>query len=126
MVTEMSSKTRVASPSEVYEHHMAAFRDGDVSAMLEDYTDDSVILSNQGSFHGLDDIQSLVTRYVAEFSDPAVEFEIDEQTVDGNVVFYAWHAETPENVYDFGADTLIIKDGAIETQTSAVSVRPKR
>jgi ketosteroid isomerase-like protein len=122
----MSSKTRVANPSEIYDHHMAAFTDGDVSAMLEDYTDDSVILTNMGSFHGLEDIESLVTTYVEEFSKEGVEFEIDEQTVDGDVVFYAWHAETPDNVYDFGADTLIVRDGAIETQTSAVSVRPKR
>ena len=42
--------------------------------LLADYTDESVIISNMGTFHGLDEIKSLTEQMFAELSQPDVSF----------------------------------------------------
>ena len=39
--------------------------------------------------------------------------------------YIVWHAETPDNVYELGTDTYVIRDGVIETQTFTAKVTPK-
>lgn len=119
------STTAPKTTESVLEHHLTAFMERDVDEYLTDYTDESVIISNIGTFHGLDEIKSLAETMFAEFSQPDVSFTPDEQVIEGNVAFAVWHADTPDNVYEFGTDTLVINDGVIETQTFAVKATPK-
>lgn len=121
----MGKADRMTSTADVLEHHITAFGGQDISEFLADYTDDSVVVSNIGTFRGLDDIQSMVGGMFAEFSQDGVEFTVDDQTVEREIGYMVWHAETPDNDYEFGTDTLVVRDGVIESQTFAVSVTPK-
>lgn len=78
-----------------------------------------------GTFRGLEDIQPMGEQMFEEFSQDGVEFAIDDQTVEGDVGYVVWHAETPDNVYEFGTDTLVVRDGVIDHQTFVMKVTPK-
>jgi ketosteroid isomerase-like protein len=122
----MSSTTTESETTEaVLEHHLTAFNEQNVSELLADYTDESVLISNMGTFHGLDEIESLAKSMFAEVSQPDVSFTIDEQVVEGDIAYIVWHAETPDNVYELATDTYVIRDGVIETQTFTAKVTPK-
>lgn len=109
----------------VLEHHLAAFMEQDMSEMLADYSDDSVILSNMGTFRGLDEIEAMAEPMFAEFSQADVSFAPDVQIIEGDVAYLVWHAETPDHDYELGTDTYIIRDGVIETQTFTVKATAK-
>lgn len=121
----MSKATPITSTADVLEHHLTAFGEQDISELMVDYTDDSVITSNVGTFRGRDEIQTLGEQLFAEFSQDGVEMTVDTQAVEGEIGYAVWHAETPDNVYEFGTDTLVVRNGVIESQTFAVKVTPK-
>lgn len=121
----MSEVDRTTGSADVLEHHLTAFGEQDISEFLADYTEDSVILSNVGTSRGLDEIRALAEQLFAEFAQDGVEMTIDTQEADGEIGYAVWHAETPDNVYEFGTDTLVVRDGIIESQTFAVKVTPK-
>lgn len=121
----MSKTEPTRSTADVLDHHLTAFGEQDISELLVDYTDDSVITSNIGTARGLDEIQALGERMFAEFSQDGVEVTYDNREVEGEIGYTVWHAETPDNVYEFGTDTIVVRDGIIESQTFAVKVTPK-
>lgn len=125
MVLNMPGELRVPTAADVLNNHLTAFMHQDLDAVLRDYTDDSVIITNMGTFRGLDDIEALFRNFFTEFSQNDISLTIDEETVTGDVAYFVWHAETPDNVYEFATDTLLVRDGRIETQTFAAKVTPK-
>lgn len=121
----MATKSRKATTADVVEHHLLAAGEGDVSEILKDYTDESVMISNMGTFRGLEEIESAITGFMEEFSQADAEIVQDELIVEGDIGYFVWHAETPDNVYEFGTDTYVVRDGVIESQTFAAKVTPK-
>ncbi len=107
------------------EHHLEAFGEQDLSAVMEDYTDESTIVTNQGVFRGLEEIEGLFENLFAEFSQSGTTMSIDEQLVEGEFGYIVWNAETPENVYEFATDTFHIPDDEIVFQTFAADITPK-
>lgn len=120
-----SSAERTSSTADVLEHHLTAFGEQDISEYLADYSDDSVIVSNVGTSRGLHEIQALAEHIFPEFAQDGVEMTVDTQEAEGEIGYAVWHAETPDNVYEFGTDTLIVRNGVIDSQTFAVKVTPK-
>jgi len=121
----MAEKTGVSDTADVLEHHLTAFGEQDMAELLADYTDDSVLITNSGTYRGLDEIEGMMSELFAEFGEPGTDFALDEQVVEGEVAYLVWHAETPDNVYEFATDTFVVRDGVIEVQTFAATVEPK-
>ncbi|WP_277553058.1 nuclear transport factor 2 family protein [Halobaculum limi] len=122
----MATTSDPTTTQSVLNHHLDAFMDQDMTAMLEDYTEDSVVVTNTaGTFHGLDEIKSLFSALFAEFEQSNVEFTQDEEVIEDDIAYICWHAETPENTYEFATDTFVIRDGKIQTQTLGAKVTPK-
>lgn len=113
------------STEEVLNKHLTSFGAGDVDALMEDYTDDSVIILQSGVLEGPESIRGLFEGLVAEFSKPGMTFSLDAAHVTGNVAFIVWHAETADNVYSYATDTFVIEDGKIQSQTIAFAATPK-
>lgn len=109
----------------VLDHHLETFGEQDLDGVMEDYTDESVVVTNMGTFHGLEEIEELFDGLFAEFSDPETSIMMDQQLVEGEFGYIVWHAETPENVYEFATDTFYIPDDTIEFQTFAGKLSPK-
>ncbi|MFC7068389.1 nuclear transport factor 2 family protein [Halobaculum lipolyticum] len=122
----MATHSPAADTESVLEHHLEAFSRQDMDEMLADYDDDSVVVTNtMGTFHGVDEIRDLFETLFAEFSQSPVEFELDDQRIEADTAYIVWHAETPENSYEFATDTFRIRDGVIEVQTLGAVVSPK-
>ena len=122
----MASTSPSATTESVLDHHLDAFADRDIEETLADYDDDSVVVTNtDGSFHGLEEIRTLFEGLFAEFGQSDVDFELDRTETEGDVAYIVWHAETPDNSYEFATDTFVVRDGTIRTQTLGAVVTPK-
>lgn len=109
----------------VFEHHWTAFTEQDRSEIMEDYTEESVIVTNVGTFRGLDDIEGLFDDLFAEFSHEEATIEKEQETVRGDFGYIVWEAESPDNVYEFATDTFYIPEDTIRFQTFAGDIVPK-
>ena len=109
----------------VLDHHLDAFASQDLEETMADYTDDSVVVTNVGTFRGLDGIDELFTDLFEEFSQEGTALEVDDTVVEEEFAYLLWHGETPDNTYEFCTDTFYIPDGTIEFQTFAGKIEPQ-
>ncbi len=110
----------------VLNHHLQSFGSGNVAAIMEDYTDQSVIILPNGILKGRKQIKGLFNALVAEFSKPGMKFNLTNTKVDDHLAYITWNAETQDNVYNFATDTFVIMGGKIKHQTVAFHVTPKK
>ena len=115
----------MSTTESVLDHHLATFGEGDLDGLMSDYADDAVFVSADGVLEGHEAIREMYADLLPEFDDPAVEFSLDGQVVVDDYAYIVWHAETPENVYEFASDTFVVRDGEIVAQTLAAKVSPK-
>ena len=117
--------TASAMTETVLDHHLKAFGEADINAILEDYTADSVLITPNGPVQGHEQLRPLFEAFFAEFAKPGAVFEMKQRVIEGEVAYIVWTAETADNVYEFATDTFVVKDGKIATQTFAGKVTPK-
>ena len=108
----------------VLDHHLSAFTQQDLSGIMEDYTDESVIVTNIGTFGKMNGIERLFGDLFADFSQDGTTIDVTQTIVKREFAYIVWHAETPENVYEFAANTFYIPEETIEFQTMAVDISP--
>jgi hypothetical protein len=106
-VVVSAEKTRA-----VVEHHAAALMAGDLDGVMEDYTEDSVVITNLGGVvRGLDALRAAFGA-VSEFPG----FEQTCEHVEGECAYVTWKMTGVA----FGTDTFVVRDGKIALQTAAV------
>ena len=110
---------------EILDHHWDAFTTQDLDMVMEDYDEGSVVITNMGTFRGLDEIEGLFTNIFDEFSQAGSTAELEMEEIEGDTAYIVWHGETPDNDYAFCTDTFRIDDGVITMQTFAGDVQPK-
>lgn len=115
----------MSTTQEVLEHHLTAFGQGDMDGILSDYDDESVIITPDQTYRGLDEIPDFFEGLFADMGQEGAEADVDLQKVEGDVAYITWHGETPDNVYEFCTDTFIVEDGIITLQTYGGHVVPK-
>jgi hypothetical protein len=101
------------------------FAEQELKAIMENYEDDSVVVTNMGVFRGLDEIEEMFADFFDEFSREGATIEVDDTIVEGAFAYLLWHGETPDDVYEFCTDTFYIPEGSIDFQTLAGNVEPK-
>jgi ketosteroid isomerase-like protein len=117
--------TPVASTEAVVGHHLLCFGTGDLEGILSDYTAEAVICSPGGVVRGREAIAEMFRGFFAEFGKPGTTFNLQHKTYDGEIGYITWSAETPDNRYELGTDTFVVRDGKITAQTFAVKATPK-
>jgi ketosteroid isomerase-like protein len=115
----------MTSTDAVLDHHLEAFANQDLEETVLDYADESIVVTNMGVSRGLDEIEELFAGLFEEFSQEGTIIEVDDTIVEGDFAYLLWHAETPDNVYEFCTDTFYIPEGTIEFQTFAGKIEPK-
>ena len=93
--------------------------------MLSDYAPGAVFFTPDGPLTGVDAIRPLFQALLAEFRQPGMTFEMQRLSVEGEHAYALWTAETADNVYELGTDTMTIRDGKIVAQSFAGKVVPK-
>ena len=115
----------MSTTESVLEHHLEAFGSQDLGETMADYTGESVVVTNTGTFRGLDEIRTLFEDLFAEFSQEGSSIDMQLETVEGEFAYIVWEGETPDNVYEFATDTFYVPDDTIQFQTFAGKVEPK-
>ena len=117
--------THVTETTAVLEHHMRALLSGDLEAILDDYTEDSVLISPDGAFKGRRAIRTLFERFVSGLFKPGTyEIFVDARTLEGDVALIVWHAKCAGADIVHGVDTFVVHSGKIAVQTYAGKIEP--
>ena len=96
------------------ERHLQAFSVG-VDEVMKDYTEDSVILTEDASFKGLVEIRGFFEGLVANTPAEAWDhFSVDHLSASGATAFLVWSAGP---FVSHAVDTFVVGDGKIMSQT---------
>lgn len=115
----------MASTKDVLDHHIKCFGEGDLEGILSDYAPGAVLFTPDGPLRGADAIRPFFQSMLAEFGKPGAAFSMKQQCIEGDYAYVLWTAETADNVYELGTDTLVVRDGKIVAQSFAGKITPK-
>ena len=115
----------MASTKDVVDHHLKSFGEGDLQGILADYAPGAVLFTPDGPLRGADAMRPLFQAMIAEFAEPGAVFSMKQQSVEGDVAYILWSAETADHVYEVATDTFIVRDGKIVAQSFAGKITPK-
>jgi len=104
---------------------LAAFGSGDFKALMEQYSDDAIVLTQQGTLTGKSQIGPMIEAALAEFGQAGTKFNLISTLAEGNVVTFVWSGETAKNTYHHVAETYVLQDGKARYETFAAQISPK-
>jgi len=116
----------MTSTSDVLDHHLKCFGEGDVDGILADYSPDAVLFMPSGPIKGPDAMKPLFQALVAEFRKPGSSFAMRQRSIEGDCAYILWSAETADNSYELATDTFVVRNGKIVAQSFAAQIKPKR
>jgi ketosteroid isomerase-like protein len=114
------------STTDVLDHHIKCFGEGDLEGILSDYAPGAVLFTPNGPLRGIDEIRSFFQAMLSEFGKPGTTFSMKLRSVVNEFSYVVWTAETADNVYEMGTDTQVVRDGKIVAQSFAGKITPKR
>jgi ketosteroid isomerase-like protein len=125
----VSSQEAPASVSEdktkeVLDHHWEAFIQNDLEAVMADYTEESVLITPDKTFKGLDEIRKNFEDAYVAFPKDKTPFKLNKSVVHGDVAYILWQAKTPTFDLTYATDTFVIRNGKIISQTYAGVANP--
>lgn len=101
---------------EVLQNHLRAAREG-VDAVMQDFSDDSVLITHDATYRGLAEIRQFYTTLFEGFPKGFWEaFKMNRQEVVGDVAFIFWEAK-PWLL--LATDTFVVRNGKFLVQTFA-------
>lgn len=109
---------------EVLEHHWKTFQANDLEGTMADYTEESVLITPDKTFKGLNEIRENFVNAFAVLPTDSTTMQLDKTVVQQDVAYIIWKATSPKLKITFGTDTFIIQNGKIIRQTYAGVVAP--
>ena len=110
----------------ILDHHLTAFAAGDADEIVEDYTDESVLITPDGVTRGRDALRAAFDGFFSGLFAPGTyDFTMDASHVEGEVAHIVWHADCAAAEVVLGTDTFVVRDGKITVQTFAAKIVPK-
>jgi len=122
----------MTSTKEVLDHHLKCLAAGDLEGIVADYAPDAVLItppgifSSDGILRGTAGAEHGFRSLRRDFGKPGASFQMKQVSIEGDYAYIVWSADTPDNLYDFGADTFVIKSGKIVAQTFAGKILSKK
>ena len=114
------------SAEAVLNHHLAGFSSGDVDIVMEDYTDDSIVILPETTLTDLASIRAFFAElFSGLFKLGTYEFTMDRMEISGNIAYIIWHSANEGVDVKLGTDTFLIQDGKIAVQTFAAFMQEK-
>ena len=122
----------MTSTQQVLDHHLKCLAAGDLEGIVADYSPDAVLITPPGHFSSDGILRGTVgaeqgfRTLLRELGEPGASFKMEHVSIEGDYAYIVWRAETRDNIYDFGSDTFVIRNGKIVAQTFAGKIIPKR
>lgn len=120
----MNSQTKTADCKRVLDDHLQAISSGDMDSLMHDYTDESILITSNGSFKGLSAIKDEFIKLLKDYP-PGSTFNLMKQIIHEDYILLIWAGESKKIVIPFAADTFVIKNGKIIFQSFAGRFIPK-
>jgi len=111
------------STQKVFEDHLAALLSGDAPKLMEDYADDAIVLTLDGTFVGKDAIQAFFESQLRNM--PNFQASLGAFAVEGDTLLVQWSGESDTASIPEAVDTFVIRDDRIQRQTGWFKVVPK-
>lgn len=110
------------TPEEVFAHHGSTLGAGDLEGILEDYSDDAVLIVQSQVFRGKDGAREVFTQLLQDV--PDAEWGLSTVFAE-DVLYLEWSAEAKGvgRRVDDGIDTFVFRDGQIRVQTVRYTVQ---
>jgi len=128
-MTVNNVKVRTGSDStiikKIIEHHLAAFKENDLDAIITDYSEKSIIFKPNKTYHGLQEIRDFFKEVFINYPKNGTTIILDKLIAEANVGYIIWHGETPGQTISFSTSTYIIEDGKILRHTIGRVVKNK-
>jgi hypothetical protein len=99
--------------------HLNSFKNNDLQAVISDYTNESILITQDAIYKGPNEIKVFFASLIKQFPKQSSSFELDKVIVNDELVYIVWHGKTPSLDVPFATDTFIIKNGKILRQTFA-------
>jgi ketosteroid isomerase-like protein len=116
---EIKETTLNEASRNIVMHHLGSFQDNDLEAVIADYTKESVLVTQDATYKGPEEIKNFFADLMIHFPKQKSSFELDKLVANNELVYIVWHANTPSLNVALGTDTFIIRDGKIYQQTFA-------
>ncbi len=105
------------STQAILEHHLQAIGES-VDAIMQDYTEDSVVVTPDATCRGLAEIRKFFTAFIEGLPEGIMDaFTMKRQEVTGELAYILWEAKP---WIPLGTDTFVVRDGKIVFQTFAI------
>lgn len=115
---------------DIFKRHVAAFTSGDLDAVMNDFGKQSLVITSDGVYEGLEQIRGLYGGLLAEFGNIArgdsPGLSVDALHVRRDMIFISWHAESLHSVFPYGTDTFICEGDKFARQSIAFSTPQPR
>jgi hypothetical protein len=114
-----SAEINEQKTKEVLDHHWKAFQENDLEGTMEDYTEESVLITPDATYKGLDQIRENFVNAFKAFPSDSSTLTLTKSVVVKDVGYILWNAKTPVFNLSYATDSFIIQDGKIVRQTYA-------
>jgi hypothetical protein len=104
---------------QVLDHHWTAFKNNNLEATMEDYTEESVLITPNATYSGLDQIRNNFVTAFKMFPTDSSTLNLTKSVAVKDVGYILWQAKTPTFTLTYATDSFIIRDGKIIRQTYA-------
>lgn len=101
---------------EVWEHHCIAFANANIDDLMFDFADDAIYVTTNNVIKGKDNIRKQYDNHFKSLETGSTS-KIISETIEGEIVFFEWTADTPSIYIHDGVDTFVIRNGFIVAQT---------
>jgi len=110
---------------DVLMHHLQALGEGDIYAIMADYTEDAILLTPEGVLRGHDEIKPFFEKVIADIFPPGSTVKMLQQIIEGEIAYIIWSGESATYKVPLGNDTFFIRDGKIVIHTLAAEMEAK-
>ncbi len=107
---------KVSQTGSILQHHLQSLGMNQIDEVMKDFTEHSILVSPQRSFHGLAEIRAFFEAMIA--SNPpglAEAFQVTYQDIQEELAYIIWKAEP---FIKAGTDTYIMQGGKIAIETT--------
>jgi len=107
--------SQIGTTEAVFGHHLQAMTTRQLDEVMLDFTEESVVLSQNGVFRGLAEVRAFFEGALNVFTPDVIsKLQIANQEVAGDYAYIVWSA-APTIL--FASDTFYIRDGKIMMQS---------
>jgi hypothetical protein len=105
--------------------HLCALREGDVDAIMADYSKNALLFTPDAVLRGRDEIRGFFEELLAALP-PGSVLNVTQSAVDNELAYLVWNGESDELHIPLATETLVVRQGRIMRHSFAAQMEPKR